>query len=243
VSQDYKTVLKPEVPEIEHDDGPPPGTHFMAAFRWLLVLVMAAAAFGSLAYYFGWFQSSDTAASGAKDVYYCPMHPGVQQDHPGECPICSMTLVKKEKGQPAAAASQPAATSQPAPASQPAAAVSGLVPIDLSPERIQLTGIRTAHATRASLTSDIHTVGFVAANEKALAQVQTRISGWIERLAVAQTGEQVKKGQVVALIYSPDLLAAQQELLSALRWGRERAPGVEGLAPDSRARLELLGVL
>jgi membrane fusion protein, copper/silver efflux system len=214
---------------MTENESPPPGARAMAVVRWLLVALMAAAAVASLTYY---LRSRAPSVAAARDVWTCPMHPGVQQDHPGECPICSMTLVKKEKGQPAA----------PVPSPTPgAAAPPGLVPIDLTPDRIQLTGIRTAPAARESLAAEIHTVGFVAASEKGLAQVQTRIPGWIQRLAVAQTGAKVQKGQVVAWIYSPDLVAAQQELLNAVRWQRDGSSAAP-TAADARARLELLGI-
>ena len=66
----------------------------MALFRWALVLVMALIAMGSVAYSLG-LMSTD-GANAASVLYHCPMHPQVVQDHPGECPICGMTLVKAE---------------------------------------------------------------------------------------------------------------------------------------------------
>src|SRR5690606_1472510 len=93
---------KPPVPEPE--TGPlepapepldvPRGVRAMALVRWLLVLVMALVAVGSVAYSFGLV--STESASAADTLYHCPMHPQVVQDHPGDCPICGMTLVKFE---------------------------------------------------------------------------------------------------------------------------------------------------
>lgn len=77
-------------------EGPPPGVHAMALFRWMLIIVMAVVAALSVTYSFGLLSSGPAGASSVQ--YYCPMHPQVVQDHPGECPICSMTLVKKEGG-------------------------------------------------------------------------------------------------------------------------------------------------
>ena len=76
--------------EFEH---PPRGVRVMAVFRWFLIAVMAVVATLSVAYSFG-LVSTGSANASAKQ-YYCPMHPQVVQDHPGECPICSMSLVLK----------------------------------------------------------------------------------------------------------------------------------------------------
>ncbi len=75
-------------------EGPPPGVRTMAVFRWVLIFVMAVIAALSVTYSFGLISSE--SASAASVQYYCPMHPQVSLDHPGECPICSMTLVKKQ---------------------------------------------------------------------------------------------------------------------------------------------------
>ncbi|HKA89182.1 MAG TPA: efflux RND transporter periplasmic adaptor subunit [Haliangiales bacterium] len=210
-------------------DSPPRGVKAAAILRWLLVAAMAAAALASVAYYFGWFARSTSAPATAATTYICPMHPSVKQDHPGECPICSMTLVPS--------------TSTPAPATS---TVPGLAPVDLPPERIQVTGMRTARVARERLGAEIRAVGAVVPNERGLAEIQTRVAGWIQTLVVNQTGERVARGQVVATLYSPDLLTAQQELLNALRWDQEGAgeahAATRGLPEDARARLELLGI-
>lgn len=78
----------------DESEGPPPGVHAMAWVRWLLVAAMAVVAAVSTAYSFGLFAVQSVSAANAQ--YYCPMHPQVVQDHPGDCPICSMSLVPKE---------------------------------------------------------------------------------------------------------------------------------------------------
>jgi Cu(I)/Ag(I) efflux system membrane fusion protein len=220
----------------------PPGVHTMAIVRWILVGLMALAAFGAVTYYFKWFKPSPAAQTAAQTEYYCPMHPSVVQDHPGECPICSMTLVPRVR---AAAGHESHADA----ASR--GNVAGLAPVQLTPERIQLIGLKTASVVRQPLASEIRTVGYVSPREDGLAHIHTRFSGWIEQLLVAQTGEKVSKGQVLATIYSPELLTAQQEFLNARKWSSHApAAPAEGhaghetadLETDARKRLENLGI-
>jgi Cu(I)/Ag(I) efflux system membrane fusion protein len=106
-----------------------------------------------------------------------------------------------------------------------AGTVPGLVPITLPPERVQLMGIRTAAVERADLPGELRAVGYVATNEAGLAQVHTRFAGWIQELRVAKTGERVRRGDVLATIYSPALLTTEQELLNARRWAGGDATG------------------
>jgi Cu(I)/Ag(I) efflux system membrane fusion protein len=271
-------------------DEAPRGWRVMGLIRWIIVVVMAVAATAAVLSYFGAFHES--SATSGKTLYYCPMHPSVVQDHPGECPICSMTLVEKPAGGAPAKPSMPlpaAATSgaakkgryycpmhpeetsddpnarcpkcgmkmelrptsgapaMPMPTAAPAP-VPGLSPVDLTPERIQLLGMRTAVVKRASLAPELRTVGYVGANEEGLAKVNTRFSGWVEHLYVDQTGQRVSRGQPLASIYSPDLLAAEEEYLNARRWSGEHGGTSDaeklsaGLADDARRRLELFGI-
>src|SRR5262249_20373750 len=94
--------------------------------------------------------------------------------------------------------------------------VSGTVRI--SPGRIQMLGVRTEEvAMRPALTRTIRATGTLQFNERRLATITTKVAGWIERLAVAATGDPVRKGQVLAGIYAPDLVAAEEEYLVAAR--------------------------
>jgi Cu(I)/Ag(I) efflux system membrane fusion protein len=282
----------------EGEEAAPPGVRAMAVLRWLLVLAMAGAATLSLLYVYG---DLGHAEGGSGTQYYCPMHPSVVQDHPGDCPICSMTLVPREpeashrEKAPAAAEhaghrhersdpyycpmhpeetgkdasarcplcgmklekkppvkdkaqSPDARAAEPAPTSS--SAVDGLTPIELPEQRIQLIGMRTARVSRATLPTELRAVGYVAPTESGLAVIQTRFSGWIEELHVAQTGQLVQRGQLLARVYSPELLAAQQELLNARQWSGAlpgqrdgTSSGSAALASSARGRLELMGML
>ena len=228
----------------DHQDHvePPAGVRSMAIIRWALVGLMAILAAGSILSVFGARQKPDTSAQAA--VYYCPMHPQIQQDHPGECPICGMTLVLKPTGATSAAAPTMNPTGAPA-APSPA----GLVPVDIPLDRVQKIGVRTARVTRQALGGGFRSAGVVQADERGLANISPRFAGWIETLEVSETGQRVKRGQALATIYSPEVLQAQQELLTALGWtdtgsGAQphHAGPLEGLVGDARRRLELLGI-
>jgi Cu(I)/Ag(I) efflux system membrane fusion protein len=269
----------------------------MSVVRWILVVITAAVALGSILSYAG-VHLGGGKGSGSDQLYYCPMHPSVVQDHPGECPICSMTLVLKPAGgvkasatmKPAVAsttggAAAPAASSgkyycpmhpgrtsddpkakcpdcgmklEPRPdpgsvaaASGPAAGVPGLSAVDLTPERIQLIGMRSATVKREELAGELRTVGLVAPRERGFAQITTRFGGWIEKLAVSDTGARVHGGEVLATVYSPEVLKAEQELLVARGWSgegegskssQEHDAFTKSLDTNARRRLELLGL-
>jgi Cu(I)/Ag(I) efflux system membrane fusion protein len=266
----------------------------MSAVRWVIVALAAAAALFSFLSYAGVHIGGGKASSGGQ-LYYCPMHPSVVQDHPGECPICSMTLVPKPEGKatpsrtmkpavqplagehamappgdkyycpmhPNRTSNDPKAKCpdcgmkmEPKPpagaaAAEPTKPVPGLTGVDLTPERIQLIGMRTAVVKRESMGGDLRTTGVVSPSERGLAQITTRFSGWIEKLMVSATGERVRRGQVLATIYSPDVLKAQQELLVTRGWKDQEQPEKgthdhEGMAAalgdSARQRLSLLGI-
>jgi Cu(I)/Ag(I) efflux system membrane fusion protein len=90
--------------------------------------------------------------------------------------------------------------------------------VEISPEQQRLIGVRTAKVTQKLLQKVIRTVGRIEADERKLATVNTKIEGWIEKLYVDYTGRYVKKGEPLAEIYSPELLATQQEFISTLKW-------------------------
>ncbi|GAB4389533.1 MAG: efflux RND transporter periplasmic adaptor subunit [Thermodesulfovibrionales bacterium] len=100
----------------------------------------------------------------------------------------------------------------------------------------QLIGVRTTLATLRPMEKVIRTVGRVQYNERGLATVSTKVEGWIERLYIDYTGRPVRKGEPMAELYSPELVAAQEEHLVALRWAREG--GSPSLSGDSAALLD-----
>ena len=240
-------------------EGGPAGARAAALVRWLLVLGLGAAAALSIAYAAaslrrsasgGQHEQSAAGDGGGEALWTCAMHPQIVRDRPGECPICGMTLVPKPKASPPDQRGHAAA----------GAAPPGLAAVDLTPDRVQLIGMRTAVAERATLGDSLRAVAVLAPSERGLAQISVRFAGWVQTLAVAETGQRVRRGEVLATIYAPDVLRAEQELLTAAGWAARAAPApapevaaggshadlhttsLPDLAADARRRLELLGV-
>jgi Cu(I)/Ag(I) efflux system membrane fusion protein len=90
--------------------------------------------------------------------------------------------------------------------------------VEIPPEKQQLIGVKTAAVSVRSLDKFIRTVGRIEYDEKRLATINTKFEGWIEKLYVDYTGKYVKKGEPLAEVYSPELMATQQEFLNVLKW-------------------------
>jgi Cu(I)/Ag(I) efflux system membrane fusion protein len=114
-------------------------------------------------------------------------------------------------------------------------------------ERLQAIGVRYELVARRPLDKVIRTVGRVAVDERRLAKVTVKFHGWIEKLNVSAEGDHVAKGQVLFTIYSPDLVATQEEYLLALQSVKtlggsefpEVARGAKELLESARHRLHL----
>lgn len=99
----------------------------------------------------------------------------------------------------------------------------------LPPGRLQRIGVKTARAERKPLVTSIRAVGHVVAEETTLEDVALKVRGWVGRVVVDAVGDPVQKGGVLFTVYSPELYAAQEEYLQALR-SQERARETE--APE-----------
>jgi Cu(I)/Ag(I) efflux system membrane fusion protein len=124
-------------------------------------------------------------------------------------------------------------------AKQPEEAPTVEIPMD----KQQLIGVRTVKAAIKPMHRVIRTVGRVEYDEKKLATANTKVEGWIEKLHVDYTGRYVKKGEPLAEIYSPELVATQKEFLNIQRWA-DQSPSVKDertamlLIKDAQAMLE-----
>ncbi|TAN39096.1 MAG: efflux RND transporter periplasmic adaptor subunit [Verrucomicrobia bacterium] len=161
-----------------------------------VILLLGVALGWGLSRYTGTATMATAAAE--KTLYTCGMHPQIVQDHPGNCPICGMKLTpirKQENGANTAADANA---------------------IIIDPVTVQNMGIRTALVTRGPLRRVIRAVGNIETRENALTDVTTKFKGWIEKLYVDTTGQQVRRGEPLFDIYSPELFSAQTEYLLTL---------------------------
>lgn len=153
-----------------------------------------------------WMRPASGAHATATGLeHYCPMHPQVVQDVPGSCPICGMPLAKRKKGEKAML--PPGVTAR----------------VELAPFRVAQAGIKTVEVGYERLKQTLTTVGYVAFDERGLANIASKVPGKtrVEKLHVNFTGQDVAEGQTLAELYSPELSQAIHELLSAARRAEE----------------------
>ena len=97
----------------------------------------------------------------------------------------------------------------------PQASEPKLAPVTLSPQRMQSIGVKTGVVERRPVKEDIRAVGNIEANETRLADVQVRFSGWVQKVFADATYKTARRGQPLFTIYSPDVVATEQEYLVA----------------------------
>lgn len=187
--------------------------------------------------------TADAHAAGKEvELYTCPMHPQIIEDHPGQCPICGMDLVPKlfpvgTRLTAGADAGRVMGAVQPTPVKQtPAisAATPALPSVNVTPITLKYMNVVLAPVTWRSLSPTIHAVGLVALDDNRVVHVHPRGTGWVESLSVRAVGDPVKRGQVLLSYYSPELVAAQKDFVVA------QSSGMPALRASSRERLRLL---
>jgi len=130
----------------------------------------------------------------ANQMWTCSMHPQIMQPEPGDCPICGMDLIPAEAGADGLAADQ----------------------FKLTENAMALANIQTSVVGNGSIESNSTKLsGKIRENEDANVVQASYFSGRIERLNISSVGEEVRQGQLLATIYSPELFSAQQELITA----------------------------
>ena len=190
------------------------------------------------------------AETAQAESWTCGMHPNVITEEPGQCPICGMNLTRVKQS----AADDGGETGMDhaaehgemsAASSEESAAASRDASIVIDPVTIQNIGVQTASVRERPLTRSIRTVGHLDYNEELFSRINVKYPGWIEALYVNETGQQVRAGEPLLEIYSPELVAAQEEYLLAFQNLKNLegsafetiAKGAESLLDASRRRL------
>jgi Cu(I)/Ag(I) efflux system membrane fusion protein len=176
-------------------------------------------------------QAGQVTETTKSTIWTCAMHPRIRMPQPGKCPICGMELIPLAQG----------STTFIDPAS-----------VHLSKEAAQLANVLTSVVTKQKPVKEVRLYGKVQADERLFQSQVAHVPGRIERLAVNFTGEPVIKGQILAEIYSPELITAQQELLETVKTKQLQPELYEAskeklrqwkLSDDQIAKIENSGVI
>ncbi len=157
-----------------------------------------------------------------KEYYTCPMHPEIKSDKPGACPICNMDLIKKVADE----IEKPANDQE----------MSSIV--TLNSKKQMLANISTIIVKKENLQEQVTVYSYLDFAENNRKTISARFNGRIEKLYVDKTGDNIKKGQPLFEIYSPDLVQAQNEYLIALNNPLNNG----SLVKASKKKLEIFGL-
>jgi Cu(I)/Ag(I) efflux system membrane fusion protein len=196
----------------------------MKSINKTTVFIVAASLLGGL--FIGWLLFSRPASSThdheaeasafSASVWTCSMHPSIRQNEPGKCPICGMDLIPL---------SQDEGDDNP-------------LEVKMSDNAIRLANIQTITASLQPATKEVQLTGKVQPNEMNIYSQTSHIGGRVEALRVNFTGEYVRKGQVLANVYSPELVTAQKELFEAFKI-RESQPELYQAAREKLSNWKL----
>jgi len=153
------------------------------------------------------------------DTYTCPMHPTVISDRPGTCPVCGMDLVRKAR------------------AGEEVEITEDLSRLIKSPNESVVASIKTTKGEYKTVSISLEAQGIVTYDTRKIYTIPARIGGRLEKVYLKYPFQQVRKGQKVAEIYSPELLTAQRELIFLL----ENDSQNETLIQSAKERLRLFG--
>jgi Cu(I)/Ag(I) efflux system membrane fusion protein len=151
--------------------------------------------------------------------YTCPMHPQIMEDHPGNCPICGMNLVKKS-GQESEGANISLNTV--------------LQPVNSS----VLSTVEAITPEQKEIATTIAGEGYLDFDTRTFNNIAARFSGRIEKLYIKYAFQEIHAGQRIFDIYSPDMVTAQQDLIFLLK----NSPSEAELINAARRKLLLLGM-
>ncbi|MBU0730563.1 MAG: efflux RND transporter periplasmic adaptor subunit [Proteobacteria bacterium] len=194
-----------------------------------------------------------------KQLYTCGMHPWIVSEEPGLCPICNMDLTPMKSTSSDDEGSQERkilyyrAPMNPMEIyDKPGKSNMGMdlvpvyedevvsgVTVKIDPVTQQNMGIRTQLVRKDILARTLRTYGHITYDETKTSQINPKFSGWIEKVHVGFTGQQVEKGQALFDVYAPELLTAQEEYLAAYQM-LSGLPGTDNQSLLNSARKRLL---
>ena len=179
-------------------------------------------------------EQAKPAVSGERKIlyWYDPMHPAYTSKKPGTAPDCGMDLMPRYADEESAVKNLPPGT------------------VQITSEKQQLIGVRTGKVERKRIERMLRVVGRIGIDETRVSHIHTKVSGYIEHVFVDFVGKEVKAGDPLFTIYSPELVSTQQEYLIAVRAQKELkdapypevARGAASLVQAARERLRLWDV-
>ena len=207
-------------------------------------------------------QGNKETAAPEKKIYICPMHPQITSDKPGDCTICGMRLVERQMPQQAESTYQAKkktmyrSTMNPNEVSdkpgkdsmgmdmvpfeteeEPSGTPAGLAPVSITEYHRKHMGLTFGTVGMQRIIREIRTSARIVPDETRLYRVTTKIEGYIDKLYVNVTGQAVHKGQPLFTVYSPELVASQQEFLTSLPFAQQLFNSSDPTVSSSGKRL------
>lgn len=151
-----------------------------------------------------------------EQIWTCSMHPQIRQNEPGQCPICGMDLIPLDEASSSGDGNP--------------------LVLEMTEEAAKLANIQTVEvgSSAGASVKTISLTGKIEADERLAASQVAHVPGRIEQLFVTFTGENIRKGQKLATIYSPELVSAQKELIEAKKWADTRPQLLEAVRQKLR---------
>jgi len=179
---------------------------------------------------------SETTAVPESQLYTCAMHPQIVQDKPGQCPICGMDLVPLKSFDEKHHHHDDGEHAEDDPAEKPLSEFE----IKVAPSVLQKSGFRTEILKKQKIKRELRTIAHIDYDETGDTVINARVNGWVEKLYARYTGKTVKRGEALAGIYSPELVATQEEYLQLHRSMKELGESAElkRLLAAAKRRLE-----
>lgn len=199
---------------------------------------------------------SDNHEHEAKQLYTCSMHPNIIREEPGSCPQCGMDLTPIKQSMETASETENKILYYRAPMDaneiydKPGKSKMGMdlipvyekdvegVTVRISPALEQNIGLRTAKVRTKKFLHKISAVASITYDETRINSFSSKFSGWVERLYIDKIGQAVRKGEALYQIYSPEVVSAQEEYVSAIKMSKLLGESGEELIKSAKKRLE-----